>query len=417
MAQQNDSGTTSGSKGKLQFPGITFNGGKKTNSSNNSTKPKAYSTPAKSSAPVAAKPSVPLSALLAPAFSNDAMDAFDRIMSTKATNAGNAGYAKGFSYDRANAPARSSTAEGSGDTGFLFDGTVPDYAAFLAAANSSSGSDGYAARIADAEKRKAEALAAISNGSQDLANKLSTSRDSQDAYYTQALQAQAAATAQAQQAQQNALSSIRATQDQSNANAGIQVDTSKMADDQAFAAKQLASQQAAYDASLRGNQTTNYALSSANIDAARGRGLEDQNTSRRTYDSAIAELLDAQAAAKASAASSSASGYNQALSQYNNDRDFAYQQYRDDKSDAFDLLKLQTGNSPTAESYTPYQQLILDLTKAGIKSPGTFAKRAMSDYIPSATGNQAGSFSKLFGQTNAQSQAAIRAYLKAAGLQ
>ena len=301
-------------------------------------------------------------------------------------------------------------------SGIFSFGEAPSLDAFLSAASSSSDPGGaYAARLADLEKRKQAALQAIGFGSQDLAGKLTDSRGVIDARYAQGLQEQQAD----QDRNAAALSQGNANTAAQNAelqnNLGIVTDNSRAAEDLQFAQSDLAARSQAADQAMRGNQLSQFTLGTRNADAARFRGFEEQAASGRNFDSVIADLLDQQAAAKAQASESAASMYGQARNNWEQDRNFAYQEWvrqqENDREDAQNLLEYEQQAGQDTPKPSAYDILMQSLQ---VKDPQT--AKTWYNRIGNYDRKDPNSFKTNWGGASPANQAAIRAYLKAAGL-
>jgi hypothetical protein len=301
-------------------------------------------------------------------------------------------------------------------TGFVFGAQAPNLDSFLSASSATSAAPGYANQIAELDRRKKEALQQILFGSQDLSKTLGQSRTDLDARYAQGIAEQAAAVKAAQDAIQQGQVQTNTGNAELAKNLGIEIDQSNVAKDAANAQGSLASQAAAADTRLRGDQLSQYTLGTRNMDVANARGREDQASSQNNFNSAIAQLLDQQQQATAAASNQGYSRFQDAQQQYNSDRDFAYrqwlEQHQEDRQDVQSQLdwehQLQQaqmqGGDPTA-----YDQLLASLQFKG--SPQPFVDR-----INKFNSKDPNSFGQQFGNLSNSNQAAFRQYLKQMGL-
>lgn len=301
-------------------------------------------------------------------------------------------------------------------SGIFSFGAAPDVNAFMSAASSSVDPGGaYAARLADLERRKAAALQAIGFGSQALAGKLTDSRGEIDARYTQGLAEQQADQERnaGDLSQGNAAAAAQNAQLQNNL--GIVTDNSRAAEDLQFDQADLAARSQAADQAMRGNQLAQFTLGTRNRDAANFRGMEEQASSGRNFDTIIAELLDQQAAAKSAAQQSGMQGYNQARGNWEQDRNFAYQEWvrqqENDREDAQNLLQYEQEAGQQTAKPSAYEQLMASLQ---VKDPQT--AKTWYNRIGKYDRKDPNSFNSNWGNASPANQAAIRAYLKAAGL-
>lgn len=300
--------------------------------------------------------------------------------------------------------------------GFLFSG-APTLEQFLQQASATSGGEAYASRIADAERRKAEALKGIGFGAEDLARGIEASRGTINGGYDTALQGTQEGLAAAQAAmlaQQKQTAERQAAEAQS---LGLDVRSNPNADsDAAFANTVLTSQNNAAQDQLRSNQATQNTLNTAYAGAARGRGVEDQNTARRTYDSAIAELLDAQSAAQAESKSRAMQMYESARGDWQNERDFTYNEWvrnqENDRDDARWLLEQQMSNQPEPEELTPFERYMQGQAQAGVSS-GT-AQRWLNQATVGSRNKSP--MEEWIGGGSTEARSNILAYLKSSGL-
>lgn len=312
---------------------------------------------------------------------------------------------------------------------FLFS-DAPSLQDFLSQAMNSANISGvtgaYDARIADAEKRKAEALVALQNGSEDLARRLEGSRGEVDARYAQAIQQMQQGSQQSQAALANQAESTNAAQAQLWANLGLDAgDNSRAVGDQSFASGQLASESQAAQTAAMQNQLAQYALGTANAGAARGRGLEDQASSRRSFDTNIAELLDARATAeqeaRMQAQQTGQQAFQNAYGQWSDQRDFAYGEWKRQQENARDdarwMLEQEMAQQGQVPELSPYQRYMQSQAQAGVSGgkANEWFKRA-NQYDPKALPNQQGSFQELWGAGSPQAQAAVWQLLKDMGL-
>lgn len=222
-----------------------------------------------------------------------------------------------------------------GPAGFSFGGSAPDLQSFLSQMGDGSGLfsqqlSGMSNQRNDMERRRQEALSAISGSTEALAGDLTESRGQLDERYTQGIAEAAGAQEKAQQAIASQTANAQKTNSDLYASLGISdgVDTSQNAEDVGFDLGQLATKGQAADTEQRNRQLTAYELGTRNVDASRARGTEMQAASNRDYGSALSELMDQEtqlrAQAQQQAQQMAMQQYQSALSQHNNDRDFAY---------------------------------------------------------------------------------------------
>lgn len=291
---------------------------------------------------------------------------------------------------------------------------------------------GFNNRRADLERRKAAALEGIGGSTEALAAALAASRNELDARMSQGIQEMGAANQDVQQdvSAQNQAAAAQNAELYKNLGIAPGVDTSAGLDHNSAGLGALAQTAQAADTEQRSRQLTSYGLGTTNVDASRVRGFEAQNAARSGYDSALAELLDQQEAARAQAASQAQSSamdaYGRARGEYTDERDFAYREFvrqqegaQREARDLLDFENQQTLAQQKAASSvrkSPEDSLIDQLVGYGVSEGkvGQWLNRAYTG--GGQDGLDRGEFGAMFSKASPSAKAALFNYLKKSGL-
>lgn len=315
--------------------------------------------------------------------------------------------------------------------GFEYGG-APDLQSFMAAAGDGSALfsgqlAGIANRQADLQNRQGQARSAISGSTEALAAALAASRGELNSTYSENIKAAEDANAVLRQDVVEGAQGTRASEADLYKNLGMSdgLDQTRSVENQGDAVAALANAQQIASTGERSRQNTAFELGTRNIDAGRVRGMELSAASDRDYGTALAELLDEQqnvrANAQQSAQQAAMQQYQAALSQFNNDRDFAYGQYtREDdnaRQDAQNALEMEMQANQPGELSTE-DELIQQLMGYGVSAgkAGQWMNRAFNN-VDSATGGLSRQrFGSLFTQATPAAKAALFRYLNDSGL-
>lgn len=300
-------------------------------------------------------------------------------------------------------------------------GKAPSLEDFIAQAQSlfSEAGTGIENRQAALNANRTTALGSMDAATAALAAKLAESRGQLDSRYAKGITEADAATDEAQAAIQAAHASSLAQNNELYSNLGIQVDESRNAEDQAYSVGSVGEIGAARDAMLRSNQLTAYELGTRNTDAANMRGVENRGAYERDFQGALAQLLDEQQNIQRQIQSAGMDMYGQAMSQYNQDRGMAWDQYRYEndaaREDARMMLELEMGGNEEQEELAPQDALLEQLMGYGV------TPRKAQQWLGRLYGNldtiqtDPGEFGNLFGNASTPAQAALYNYLLQTG--
>lgn len=313
---------------------------------------------------------------------------------------------------------------------FAFGG-APSLADFLAQAKGmySGAFSGIDNRKADLERRREEALAAIGGSTEALAGALGQSRDQLDQRYNEQLSSAAEASQANRQALVEGQQSLNQGSNEILEGLGIAdgVDRSDLTRQQQGGQTSLAEMAGAADTRMRADQMNAYELGTRGTDVARKRGVEIQGGYERDAQSALARLLDERASMERESAQAGYGMYSDARNAWQNDRNFAYQDWlrqqgwaREDAQGALDFDRQMTMQQMEAANQPPelndFQGLMSELQGYGVTGPkaNEWINRLYGN-IPKIQSDPNG-FNQLFNQASPQAKAALYNYLLSTGV-